>query len=211
MTLTVTARDLDLIETLTCRVRLLTWGQAAELGWPNSVCRRTALRRLEQLAKSGWLELHVINAHPLLPVGKPVFTWQPDGPEPDVELVARELRARWSQPARATQVCVASSRAACLLGSTARGLPPQEHRDHDLRLAAVYVHYRTSRPRLAAAWMGEHTLAKAGYRIKDPDAFLQDSTGRIVRAIESGGRYSAKQVESFHEHCREHNLSYELW
>ena len=87
MTLSLTARDLDLIETLTCRVRLLTVGQAAELGWPNSVGRRTALQRLQQLAKSDWLELHIINAHPLLPVGKPVFTWQPDGPEPDVELV----------------------------------------------------------------------------------------------------------------------------
>ena len=211
MTLTLTARDLDLIETLTRRVRLLTVGQAAQIYWPKTVGRRTALRRLRQLAKSDWLDLHTVNAHPLLPVGKPLFMWQPDGPAPDVELVSQQLRGRWCQPARATRVCVASSRAACLLGSTARGLPPREHRDHDLRLAAVYLHYRTSRPRLAASWMGEHALAKAGYRIKDPDAFLRDSAGRIVRVIESAGRYSARQVESFHEHCRENNLSYELW
>ena len=106
---------------------------------------------------------------------------------------------------------MAAPLAANLLGSTSCGLPKPEHRDHDLLLAAVYVHYRTQHPKTAALWIGEHVLTKAGYRIKDPDAFLRDEQGRILQVIESAGRYSSAQVESFHEHCAELSLPYELW
>jgi hypothetical protein len=44
-----------------------------------------------------------------------------------------------------------------------------------------------------------------------PDAFLVDAAGRVRRVIESAGRYDAAQVESFHEHCVESDLPYELW
>jgi hypothetical protein len=98
-----------------------------------------------------------------------------------------------------------------LFGSTAGGSLSLPHLDHDLRLASLYVHYRRHFPDWARLWIGEHALPKAGYRIKDPDAFLQDKTGRVLRVIESAGRYSSWQVESFHEHCVENQLSYELW
>jgi hypothetical protein len=67
------------------------------------------------------------------------------------------------------------------------------------------------RPELAALWMGEHGMPKAGYRIKDPDAFLCGESGQVLRVIESAGRYSVEQVQSFHEHCEVHDLPYELW
>ncbi|MCY2993368.1 MAG: hypothetical protein NTY19_36650 [Planctomycetota bacterium] len=211
MTLTLTARDHDLLETLTGRVRLFPLHLAAKVWWPEARNQGTARRRLELLAKAGWIECHIINAHPLLPVRRPLFTWEPGQEDPDAERIACESRARWSQPARPTSVCVASPMAACLLGSTARRLPPPEHRDHDLRLAAVYVHYRVALPRLAKLWIGEHALPKAGYRIKDPDAFLCDANGRVLRVIESAGRNSASQIDRFHEHCVELDLPYELW
>ena len=110
-----------------------------------------------------------------------------------------------------TEVWVVSSATAAIFGSTARRLPPPEHYDHDLRLASVYVHYRTMYPRLARQWIGEHALPKAGYRIKDPDAFLRNQNGQVFRVVESAGRYSPAQVESFHEHCAEYDLPYELW
>ncbi len=108
-------------------------------------------------------------------------------------------------------VCVAAPRTANCFGSTAAGLPKQEHLNHDLRLAAVYAAYRLQRPELAALWIGEHALPKAGYRIKDPDAFLRRGDGQPFRVIESAGRYSTDQVQSFHEHCESHGLAYELW
>ena len=67
------------------------------------------------------------------------------------------------------------------------------------------------RPKLAAQWVGEHSLPKAGHRIKDPDAFLRDPHGNILRVIESTGRYGIQQVQSFHDHCEANSLPYELW
>ncbi len=105
----------------------------------------------------------------------------------------------------------ASRLAANLYGSSAGHLPDLNHRDHDLLLGQVYLVFRTARPTEARQWIGEDTRPKAGYRIKDPDAFLVDAAGEVVRVIESAGRYSASQVESFHDHCAEHGLPYELW
>lgn len=211
MKATLKPRDMDLLETLTCRVSALTVGQIARLGWSTVRCRSTLHRRLRKLAKSGWLRLHVVNAHPPLPVGRPLFVWKPGRSEPDAQHISQRARDRWSSPARPTQVCVAAPLAASIFGSTAQGLGSLEHLNHDLRLAAVYVHYRENHPRLANLWIGEHALSKAGYRIKDPDAFLQDETGCVLRVIESAGRYSTAQVESFHEHCADNALPYELW
>ena len=211
LSLTITARDQDLLETLTHRVRILPMQIAAQVWWPDARSPRTARRRLDLLARAGWIECHIINAHPPLPVLRPLFTWEPGQDDPDAERIASQSRARWSQPAQSLEVCVASSLAASLLGSTARRLPPPEQRDHDLRLAAVYVHYRVALPRLAELWIGQHALAKAGYQIKDPDALLRDENGRVLRVIESAGRNGAPQIARFHEHCVDFNLPYELW
>jgi hypothetical protein len=168
-------------------------------------------RWVERLCSVGLLERHWINAHPLLAIDRPLFAWKPGSTDPDAEDIARQSRSRWQRAAQPVQVYVASRLLANLLGSTARGLPKPEHRDHDLWLATVFVHYRMHRPRLASLWIGEHVLPKAGYRIKDPDAFLRDAQGRVLRVIESAGHYDARQVESFHEHCLENDLPYELW
>ncbi len=206
----LTLRDVCMVEALTRHVRMASLSQLARLGWPTA-SRNVSARRLAELVKAGWLERFVINAHPPLPVTKPLFAWSPGGEEPDARRVSRDCRDRWSLAAVPTEVFVASPLAASLLASTARRLPPQEHRDHDLRLTSVYIHYHRTAPDLAAMWIGEHVLPKAGYRIKDPDAFLRDEQGRILRVIESAGRYGPQQVESFHEHCRELELPYELW
>ena len=85
------------------------------------------------------------------------------------------------------------------------------HWNHDLLLSAVYALYRRSRASAAARWLGEDALPKAGFRIKDPDAFILNDEGRPVRAIESAGSYGAAQVAGFHEHCARAGLGYELW
>jgi hypothetical protein len=211
MTLALTHRDLDVLETLTRRVRLLTVQQVAQLWWPEGNCQRPARCRLERLSMANLIELHRVNAHPLLPVKAPLFAWQPGEVEPDFEQLAECCRDRWNKPEVPMTVCVAARLAANLLGSTARGVPKREFRNHDLRLASVYVAYRLQRPQLAALWIGEHALPKAGYRIKDPDAFLRQPNGDVVRVIESAGRYDAARVENFHEHCEANELPYELW
>ena len=211
MTLTLTNRDLDVLDALTLRVRLLTLRQVTELWWPNGENQRCARRRLECLEAAKLIEIHRVNAHPLLPVKSALFTWQPGDAEPNCEQLAESCRERWNKPAVPMTVCVASSLAANLYGSTAYGVPHRDHRNHDLRLASVYAAYRRQRPQLAALWVGEHGLPKAGHRVKDPDAFLRSKGGRVIRVIESAGRYSEPQVQSFHEHCEANSLPYELW
>ncbi len=211
MTLALTSRDLDLLETLTRRVRLLTVHQVAELWWPDGNRQRPARGRLERLFAAKLIELHRMNVHPLLPVNAPLFAWQPGEAEPDFEQLAAHCRDRWNKPAVPMTVCVAAPLTANLLGSTARSVPKREHRNHDLRLASVYVAYRLRKPQLAELWLGEHALPKAGYRIKDPDAFLRRPNGDVLRVIESAGRYDATRVESFHDHCEANEFPYELW
>lgn len=210
MSLALSPRDLDLITTLTSRVRMLAVSQLDVLWEVTERSRRAFRRRLDRLADASLIELHLINAHVLAPT-KPLFAWHPNRPEPDAVAIARQAHRRWRFAASPTQVCTASALAANLMGSTACGLPKLEHRDHDLLLAAAYLHFRTQRAEVAPLWIGEHMLAKAGYRIKDPDAFLRDRNGQVRCVIESSGRYSPAQVESFHEHCVEHELPYELW
>ena len=209
--MTLTERDLDLVETLTLRVPALTIPQIADVWWPSARSQRAPRQRLPRLVKSGWIELHMVNAHRPPPTFGPLFAWKPGDEDPDVERISYECRAACCEPAQPTEVCVATPRAAGLVGSTARGLPRPEFRGHDLRLAAVYVHYRKTWPRLTHLWLGRHARPRAGYRLKDPDALLCDDRGRPLRLIQATGRWNAAHVERFHEYCAESDLPYELW
>lgn len=210
MTPTVSTAAVDLLETLTRRVPLISVEQLKALWRISPRNRRVLGRRVSRLCAACLLDVHTINVEVLRPAG-PLFAWRPGGEEPDAEALARRSQTRWQFPAVPSTVCVASRLAANLFGSTSAGLPKVEQRPHDLLLAAVHVFYRLRRPKEAALWIGEHALPKAGYRIKDPDAFLIDGQGQIVRVIESAGRYRPCQIESFHEHCADEGLPYELW
>jgi len=208
---TLTERDLDLLETLTCRVTMLTARQAIDLWWPNSKGPHRARRCLRRLAKNGLIKRYIINVHPLLPVHRPLFRWRPGIAAPDAECIAAEARARWSQPARPTEVLVASPQAACLMGSSARRLPPIERRDHALRLASVYLQYRITLPHLAGLWVGEPALPRPEPGARGFNALLRDDSGRPLRAIQAVGRWGPDQTERFHAHCADCDLPYELW
>lgn len=211
MIVTLTPRDLDLLETLTCRVTMLSARQAIDLWWPNSKGPHRARRCLRRLAKNGLIKRYIINVHPLLPVHRPLFRWRPGVAAPDTERIAAEARARWSQPARPTEVLVASPQTARLMGSSARRLPPIERRDHTLRLASVYLQYRITLPHLAGLWVGEPALPRSEPGSRGFNALLRDDSGRPLRAIQAVGRWSPDQAERFHAHCAEADLPYELW
>ena len=211
MTILWTERDLDIVETLTRRVRLLNIEQIARIWWPANGGLRVIRRRLQRLIDGRLLHQAIVNAHPPVPVSSPLTVWKPGDDAPDPAVVSAEARNRWTEAAVPTDVYFASQLGANLFGSTAGRLPDFNHRDHDLLFGDVYAIYRTSRPDEAGLWVGEDALSKAGYRIKDPDAFLVNEYGQRLRVIESTGRYSVRQVESFHEYCVERDLPYELW
>jgi len=201
----------DLMESLTCRVRLLSLAHLHE-GWGNLFGSPAATVDVtKRLIVAGLIVGDVWNL-PASPIGdEPLVAWEPQHSTPDLIQIAEVVRTRWDVSAEPTPVVAATHKAARLFGSSAGGLPPTNHRNHDLLLAGVYVRYRSIEPELADTWLGEDAVAIAERGVKNPDAFLFDDEGNVTRVIESAGRYSLAQLKSFHEHCEASELPYELW
>lgn len=207
----LTDRDLGLLETLTWRIPVAAEFQVVALLWPDVKGRTTPRNRLKELAAAGWLERHRINARPVPTTDVPLIAWQPGEDAPDALQAAARIRERRHIAAAPIDVCVPSARTANLFGSSARSLPRFEHRDHDLRLAAVYCHYRTTRPELARGWIGHHARLREQPFSRHSDAVLVDAHDRITRIIESAGEWNAGQINAFHEFCFDNDLPYEIW
>jgi hypothetical protein len=203
--------ELEIVEVLTRRVRLICQDQLASFWQQTAHAGHPLHGALTRLLSGGLIHRTVVNAHPRLVIESPLAAWRPGRKAPGASRIASRIRNRWSQPAEPTAVYWASKKAASLFGSTASELSPLLHRDHDLLLAEVYVFYRRNYPQLSDRWLGEEVFPKAGYRVKDPDAFLFAEDGSPQLVIESAGRYSRGQIEAFHEHCVEYDLAYELW
>lgn len=205
------AAELDIVETLTRRVKLLSSEQLFDkcrsaLGTFDSV--QVALGRLRE---AGLLHQAVVNAHPRVKVTAPLATWKPTDPQPNSMALAKRAKARWNQAVRPTQVYWASARAANLFGSSSTPSPSIAQRDHDLLLGEVYVFFCTHRTSSIHRWVCEAAAPKSGPGKRNADAFLCSDDGRTTCAIESAGRSSREQIECFHQHCAAHVLPYELW
>ena len=201
-----------LLETLTCKVAMLR-EREARLLWRH-VDKDKQVRfcvACERLTAAGLLERYTVNLHrPIEPSSPALRTAAGHDADVDLTVISNQLKDRWNHACRPTNVLVASRRAANLYGSTSRGLPNLLHRNHDALLGEVYVHYLSNAPQIARMWVGEHVLARAGYQVKDPDAFLIRSEGPF-RVVESGGSYSRRQLESLVEYARERELELEVW
>jgi hypothetical protein len=201
----------DLMESLNCRVRLLSLTHIHR-GWKHQFESSAAIvDAIAQLVDAGLL-VGELWSLPVSPIGdQPLVAWTPQQMAPDLAKIAEVVQTRWDGPPQPTPVVAATHKAARLFGSSAGGLPLMNHRNHDLLLAGVYTRYRTTNPNLANSWLGEDAVAIAERGVKNPDAFLFDDEGNVTRVIESAGRYSFSQLESFHQHCQSAELPYELW
>lgn len=199
-----------LLDVLTCRVPLLTVRDARRL-WQAQSTEQAFLRGMGRLIQRELVEVYALNLRRATETSKPVLSiGAGENQEVNCESVSQRLRARWSGQRRQTVVITASRKAANLFGSTAHGLPKMGHREHDALLGRVYVHYALNRPQEAHHWVGEYVLPKAGFRMKDPDAFLMDNS-EPYRIVESGGSYSRGQVESLVDYARDRKLELEVW
>jgi hypothetical protein len=203
--------ELDIVDVLTRRVRLLSAQQMRTLWSSSSGSPDSLAVAIDRLCAGHLLQRTIVNAHPRLSLESPLVAWAPGTEKPSFVEVLPRIRKRWNQPAIPTRIYSASPQAANLFGATALNSSPFMRRDHDLLLGEVFVFYRTRHPRRAERWFGEAAIPRAGCGVENQDAVLFATDGLPLCVIESAGNARRNHCESFHRHCAEHGLPYELW
>jgi len=203
------AVERNIVAAIAVRIRLLSAPQVVR-GWlsQESSAAELADRVLERLESASLLARHVVEAHPMLELTRPLYAWNVgDRPPSDrrFQSIAAASRARWNLPHRPVEVFTVTKRTVSLFGAfvDARRIKQCEA-THDLHFTEVYLRYRHQSPKLAANWLGEAAFPKLGLEVphmKDPDAFVISRQGKAQRIIEFGGAYDAEHLQAFHEHC----------
>ena len=191
----LTARDQQMLLALVQKVRLLSLRQIAEHWWQDEVAN--ARRRLRALTATSLVQRVTVAARTLPPIDAPVATWQPGHTVPDFGQVSYRLQSRWRRRAvRSTSAYIATDHAAQLFGGKCR---------------AVWLRLHDEAAEWADAWRSEDLLAHTRRGEKLPDGFIVDREGETVWVIEFGGSYDAPRVQEFHEDCADRNLPYQIW
>jgi len=209
----LTDRDQEILEALACKVRVFSAEQVAAAWWPDSdTATVQATRRLGALRDAGFVECDHVPVDEMLTLTAPLFEWQPGQAAPDFDALAYQLQSRWKPcPPSIVGLYVSTPETNNIYGGPTRrkGLDRGQV-SHDLHLSALFLQFRETAPEKARAWVGEDSLPKAGYRLKDPDAVVQFADGSEL-VIEFGGRYDARRIRDFHEDCVARERPYELW
>ena len=140
LNLALSERDIDLIETLARKVRVLTLNQIARTWWPDSVAPKSAARhRLAELERAGFVVSFTAIAHPEILLSAPVISWTPGLPAPDFGSASHRLKRRWSRPAKATRCVSISNIAGRQFGDHGGRCPRESEEMHDIHLAQLYL------------------------------------------------------------------------
>lgn len=208
----LTSRDLEILDALTLRVRVLSVSQIA-LTWYDRTAEpaRQAARRLAVLEAAGLVVRLSMPARPELVLDRPLVIWEPGLQSPEFDRLAYGLETRWSAPAVPTDMVMASRAAGTCMGGYGGRRPRRSETSHDLTLARLYLSWRGRNPSGDRSWISEAALRQEGFGNEDrlPDAMVEEHGRR--RAIELGGVYGATKLRDFHEFCDGHGLPYELW
>ncbi len=203
-------RDLQLLEALALRVRLIGQRQAADAFWSGHLANTR--RRLQQLSATGMLTRHVVNAQPLPEVIDPIVRWQPGQPIPNADRTAFQLQSRWRfRSLRPTVVYFPTERTITEFEGRPRSQTLLTQITHDLGVTAVWLRYAQQNSTLTSLWVGEDILAPSRVDQKLPDAALVDQHGEPTLLIEFGGSYGAARVADFHDDAAARGLPYHLW
>ena len=202
--------DMKIVMALACQIKVLSAQQVVSI-WGKNARGESLNDILQQLVESGLLTKSEWNVVPP-PIDEcPGFTWRPADAAPDGWRLSKQFRLRWKQPTQSIDIFQATKKAGRLFGSRCGSMIRTIEQQHDLLMSQVFVLYHERLPQLVHFWVGEQAMPVAERGVKNPDAFLIDNKGVPRRVIESAGAYSQKQVESFHRHCQQAGLSYELW
>lgn len=207
--------DSMILEILTWSVRCITLQQLQSVITARLSPKTSAAHGVRRLLQSQEVETTqtVITVTEL--VG-PLFTWRPGHGAPCYAKLAWALEKRWKsvQPRRAT-LCWATEKGARRTAGIAGLSRRSVQMDHDLGTAALYTRLWQINPSLAQHWVGEDILRRdyvprERWLRKIPDAAIYWED-QVQLVIEFGGQYSVERLRRFHEHCRNHQLPYQLW
>lgn len=207
----LSTRDHELMLALSQMVRLFSQRQIADEFWGGSL--PNARRRLKQLESCELLMRLTVGARSIPEMTSPLLSWKPGDDTPHFGQLAYQCQSRWrTRPVRSCSVWLITERGAQQFGGVNRGgLSHPTQATHDLGVAAVWLRLREVAPEWATAWRGEDEMAASRHGEKRPDAFIVDTTGRVVWVLEFGGSYDAERIEAFHRDCVNRNLPYQLW
>lgn len=211
----LTARDQEILDVLTHKVRLLTTSQIAHRWWPGvSGAVTNATRRMKRLESVGLVAVEGVLARPELELMGPVYFWSPGDAEPDFVAIARKLRDRWREPVTPTRVVLATSNAAKSYGGAVGGYRPRATEwTHDVHVGAVYLWHEKNRHELASQWIHEQQLRAERCSLFGehvPDAILRKSPQASPSLVlDFGGSYGKGKLMGFHQCAK--SYCYELW
>jgi len=204
------ARDLEILEVLTRRVRVLSLDQIAASWWAETgQATANASRRLALLERRGLVKRSSAMAHEAPELLQPLAAWSPGEPTPELASLAYRLESRWSSPLRPTVVVTATRAAGAWLGGNGGRRPRPSEISHDLGLAALYLKLRRRDPSRAERWVPEDLFAPHELDGFVPDAILRG--GARPTLIEFAGAYQKERLERLHHSCLRAGLPYELW
>lgn len=205
MVQTLTHRDEEILDTLSCRVRILALRQVTD-GWWNGNLTTSARSRLRVLERRGWIDAYTVMVHPFLPIKTPVFTWSPGKSFPPYRSLSYQITRRWNQDPVRMNVFVASAKAARSYGGRGGRLPRNSELSHDIHLAQVFLTKWKEEGMDPELWQSEELFHTQDRHIKRPDAFIRPN-----KAIEMGGQYGPDKLKIFHALCEENGWEYEIW
>jgi len=208
----LTRRDLEILDTLTLRVRVLSLPQVAATWFGEARdAHRAAERRLIALDRRGLILRFVMAARPPLELDRPLASWQVGQAPPEFSTLAAALARRWRQRACPVPCVIATRSAGTWLGGHGGRQPRRSEISHDLTLANVYLRWRCENPYAIGEWYSESRLSGLGFgkATRLPDALVRRDGQPWV--VEVGGLYSADKLADFHAFCSVQGLPYELW
>lgn len=209
--ITLTERDIAVLDALTHRVKLLPLSQVRRVWWPESTTTREMMRRIAMLEQAGWLMRKTMLGREVGSSPTMLASWNPNELLPDFADVIWRSRRRATSPVEAVHTLVATRAAADLLGGEIRHVRTSEV-SHDLRLAAVFAEMKLTRSAWAQAWRGELVLDSRWLAGGDPvpDAVLA-LPGRPVVVEVVGSSYSTTRMRELHAWCAAKEIGYQLW
>jgi hypothetical protein len=210
----LTCRDMEILVTLSLRVRLASLGQIARTWWgEGKATMETCHDRLLRLERADFLRRRRVNTICLEPLQGPLASWAPGACSPDLGALAWKLRRRWQSEPRPTLIYMATQRAAALFGGRRRGRAPHAFQiSHDLGVTEMFFGLRRIRPEIVDHWIDEDRLAPARRGQKLPDAIVPPGILWATSvALEFGGDYPKSRLQTFHDDNQSRHLPYQIW